>query len=80
MLLVHGLNKGQHKKNNQAGGPKHDPVCGQYRQKQHALRARAIIACGRCVACALDSMSHTSGNHKRQGRHGKQIARPPAKT
>jgi hypothetical protein len=33
-------------------------------------RFNAVIASGRCVTCALDSTSHSSGNH-RQGWHGK---------
>jgi hypothetical protein len=71
MLLVHGLNTGQHGKDGRARGPKHGPVCGSTAQTSmlNERRSNAIIASGRSVTCALDSTSHSNGNH-RQGRHG----------
>jgi hypothetical protein len=39
-------------------------------------RSYAVIASGRSVTCALDSTSHSSGNH-RQGRHGKASCSTP---
>jgi hypothetical protein len=49
MLLVHGE---QHGKDGRARGPKHGPVCGQYRPKQHANPAKssAVPLYGRSVS------------------------------